>query len=137
LTLPFPDPFRPPPPPLFIPLPKLTLGGTSTEFELSAGVQRTIARSLTGNSPDNSTSLFSDVGFSFWRRPIGKHVELAFGPGAWLERVVSPDPKTTFRVGVFAKAELKDVLKIGPLDLFKLIIEHKTAINVSGPIELT
>lgn len=137
LVLPFPDPFRPPTPPLFIPVPKLTLGGLSTEFELSAGVQRTIARNIGTNSPDNSVSVFSDVTFSFWRRPIGKHVELSFGPGAWLQHDVSPDPKTTFRVGVAAKAELKDVLKIGPLDLFKLIVEHKTATNVEGPIELT
>jgi len=135
LTLPFPDPFRRPPPPL-LPLPQLTLG-TTTEFELSAGVERTFARSLTANSAEKTTSIFSDVSFSIWRRPIGRHFEMAFGPGAFFEREVGADPKSSFRVGVFAKAELKDVLTIGPLDLFKVIIEHKTVTTVTGPVELT
>jgi peptidoglycan hydrolase-like protein with peptidoglycan-binding domain len=135
LELPFPTPFRPPPPPIF-PLPKLTLQGESTQFELSAGVERTIARSLTNNTQDNNVSIFSDVNFSLWRRPIGKHLEMSFGLGAFFERELRPDPNTTLRIGVFAKAELKDVVKIGPLDLFKLIVEHKTVTTATGPIEL-
>ncbi len=134
--LPFPTPFRPsaPPGPL-IPLPQLTLG-LSTPFELSAGVQRTFARSLSHNKPDNSVSLFSDVQFSFWKRPLGKHVETSLGGGFFLEREVGADPKTSFRAGILVKAELVDVVKIGPLDLLKLIVEHKTSTTVTGPIEL-
>ena len=135
LILPFPVPFRPPPPPL-LPLPELSLGNT-TQFELSAGVERTFARSLTGQTAERTTSIFSDVSFSIWRRPVSKHVDLEFGPGVYFERDVGADPRSSIRVGVFAKAELKDVLTIGPLDLFKLIIEHKTTTTATGPIELT
>jgi hypothetical protein len=135
--LPFPTPFRPPPPNIF-PLPPLTLGGgQSTNFELSAGLERKIGKNLSNNTPDRSVSVFTDVTFTIWRRPIGKFVELKFGPGAFLEREVGADPKTSVRVGMFVSAELKDVVKIGPLDLFKLIAEHKTTTTVTGPIELT
>ena len=135
LILPFPDPFRRPPPHVF-PLPPLTLG-TTTPFELSAGVQRTFSRSLTSNSPERTTSIFSDLTFSAWRRPVGRFVDVAFGPGAFFEREVQETPKSSLRVGVFAKAELHNLVNLGPLDLFKLIVEHKTVTTVNGPIELT
>ncbi len=136
LTLPFPTPFRPPPPNIF-PLPPLTLGGGSTNFELAAGLQRTIGKSLTNNTRENTVSVFTDVSFTIWRRPIGKFVELKAGPGVFLERELRPDEKSTVRVGMLVTAELKDVVKIGPLDLFKLIVEHKTTTTATGPIELS
>lgn len=135
LELRFPDPFRPPGPPTgLLGIPALTLGN-SVEFEVAVGLQRTIARNLSANKPDSSTSVFSDLQGTFWRRPVGKHVELSLGAGVFLERDVGVDPKTSVRVGILAKAELKDVVKIGPLDLLKLIVEHKNSTSVNGPVD--
>ncbi|RIK81977.1 MAG: hypothetical protein DCC67_07700 [Planctomycetota bacterium] len=138
LELPFPQPVKPP---HFFPIPQLMLGGQTFDFELTAGAQRTFTFfSSDPNDKKLKHTIFSDLELVVWRRPAGKYVELSFGPGMWLEKVLGgPDPKTSIHAGLFLSAEFAVPKKVSSSVDFvgKLIADAKAQGSVKGPVELS
>jgi hypothetical protein len=138
LELPFPQPVKPP---NFFPIPQLTLGGQTFQFEVTGGAQRTFTFFSAGAHEQKvKQTIFSDVELVVWRRPAGKYVELSLGPGMWFERVLGgPDPKTSVHAGIFITAEFAVEKKIfSSVDLIaRLVAEGKIQGSVKGPVELS
>jgi len=130
LQLPFPSKLPPMPsilqPPRLELDPKLLLLARITKFELEAGQQTTFKKNLSTGDTDREVALIADLKGTVWSKPFGK-LELSSGGGVIVEKRLKPTPDTETSVYVFAKAEIKDILKIGPLDLAKIEGEAQIA----------
>ncbi|MBI4527840.1 MAG: peptidoglycan-binding protein [Deltaproteobacteria bacterium] len=131
LQLPFPRALPPLPPVLQPPRleidPRLLLLARITKFELEAGQQTTFKRDLNTGDVEREVGLFADLKGTVWSKPIGKNVELSAGGGMIVEKRLKPTPETETSVYVFGKAEVKNILKIDPLDLAKIAAEAQIA----------
>jgi hypothetical protein len=139
--LPFPSPFKPVPP-LAAPHLKLDpltlLGMRRIEFELESGKETTFSFNLHSHEREREAVLFTEMTANVWSKPLGEHVEISAGPGIGVEkRIGGKDFEAS--AFVFAKMEVKDVLKIGPLDLAKLCAEaqYKGPLGRDGPPEMS
>jgi hypothetical protein len=138
--LPFPSPFKPVPPlaaprlqldPLFL------LEMRRLDFEIESGKETTFSFNLHSHERERETVLFTELTATVWSKPIGEHIELSAGPGVGIEkRIGGGDFEAS--AFVFAKMEVKDVLKIGPLDLAKLCAQaqYKGPLGKDGPPEM-
>lgn len=138
--LPFPSPFKPVPP-LAAPHleldPFVLLGMRRIDFELESGKETTFSFNLHSHEREREAVLFTEVTATVWSKPMGEHVEVSAGPGVGVEkRIGGKDFEAS--AFVFAKMEVKDVLKIGPLDLAKLCAQaqYKGALGKNGPPEM-
>ena len=126
LQLPFP-PRLPPLPSILQPPrleidPRLLLLARITKFELEAGQQTTFKQDLHTGDVEREVALLADLKGTVWSKPFGK-LELSAGGGVLVEKRFKPTPDTETSVYVFGKAEVKDILTLGPLDLAKLAAE--------------
>jgi hypothetical protein len=100
-----------------------------TKFELEAGQETSFTTDLGTGKTKREVVLFSDLSGTIWSQPFGEHVKISAGGGVIVEHRVKPDAHTEAHVYVFTKAE---VVKIGPLDLFKLEAEAKASGKLGG-----
>ncbi len=127
LQLPFPNSV--PPLPSFLQPPRLQLDPSlfpfsqNVEFELEAGQETSFKRNLSTGQTDREVALATDLKATVWSAPIGKHLEVSGGGGFLIEKRVRPSPQTEVSVYIFAKAETKDILKLGPLEIAKIEAE--------------
>lgn len=131
LRLTFPS-FLPPLPPILQPPrlefdPLLLFLIRKTKFELEIGQESSIKKDLKTGQVDRELVILADGKATIWSKPIGKHLELSGGAGLIVEKRVRPNPDTETSVYVFGKAEVKDLLKVGPLDIAKLEAEAQAA----------
>lgn len=126
LQFPFP-PRLPPIPPVLQP-PRLEIdtrllfSARITEFELEVGQQATFKSDLKSGNVEHEVALLTDLKGTIWSKPFGK-LELSAGSGMLVEKRFKPTLDTETSVYVFGKAEVKDILKLGPLDLAKIAAE--------------
>jgi Putative peptidoglycan binding domain len=135
MQLQFPQPFRAPPvlqPPRLEIDPRLLLLARRTKFELEAGQETSFTTDLGTGKTKREVVLFSDLSGTIWSQPFGEHVKISAGGGVIVEHRVKPDAHTEAHFYVFTKAEVVDILKIGPLDLFKLEPEAKASGKLGG-----
>lgn len=128
LQLPFPTRLPPLPPILRPPRleldPRLLLLARITKFELEAGQQTSFKNNLKTGKVEREVTLLADLKGTVWSKPFfDKRLELSAGGGALVEHRFKPTPDTEASVYVFGKAEVKDILKLGPLDLAKIAAE--------------
>jgi hypothetical protein len=129
LQLPFPQ-VLPPIPPILLPPrleldPRLLAFAHNTKFELEVGQEASFKQDLkTLDKPERELALVGDLKATVWSKSFGtKNLELSAGGGMVVEKRIKPSPQTETTVYVFAKAEVKDILKLGPLDIAKLEAE--------------
>lgn len=103
--------------------PLLLFLARKTKFELEIGQESSIKKDLKSGQVDRELVVLADGKATVWSKPIGRHLELSGGGGLVVEKRIRPDPTTETSVYVFGKAELKDIFKIGPLDLAKIEAE--------------
>ncbi len=133
LQLPFPRVLPPLPPVLQPPRleidPRLLFFFRNSKFELEAGQESSFKLDLKSGKAEREVALVGDLKATVWSKPIGKNVELSAGGGVVVEKRVKPSPETEASVFVFAKVEVKDVLKLPPLDLAKLQAEAQISVK--------
>jgi len=128
MPFPFPPTLLPPIPSLLQP-PRLELDPKflfllhQIKWELEAGQETSFNTDLVTKEKEREVALVGDVKGTVWSKPIGKHVEVSTGGGMTVEKRVKPSADTEASVYIFAKAELKDILKLSPIDLAKLSAE--------------
>ncbi len=129
LQLPFP-PRLPPLPSILQPPrleidPRLLLLARITKFELEAGQQTTFKKDLNTGNVEREVALLADLKGTVWSKPFGKgpKLELSAGGGVLVEKRFKPTPDTEMSVYAFGKAEVKDILKLSPLDIAKIALE--------------
>lgn len=128
MQLPFPQTLFPPVPSI-LQLPRLELDPKllflihQTKWELEAGQETSFKTDLRSNQKEREVALVGDVKGTVWSKPIGKHLELSAGGGMAVEKRIKPSANSEASIYIFAKAEIKDVLKISPLDLAKVSAE--------------
>lgn len=128
LQLAFP-PAPPPLPPILRPPrleidPRLLLLARITKFELEAGQQTTFTKNPDTSQAERPVAVFADLKGIIWSKPLGKFVEVSTGGGMVVEKRLKPTEKDAeTSVYIFGKAEVKNILKVGPLDLAKIAAE--------------
>ncbi len=105
--------------------PRLLLFFRASKFELESSFKI----DLKSGTTEREVALVGDLKATVWSKPIGKNVELSAGGGVVVEKRVKPSPETEASVFVFAKVEVKDVLKLPPLDLAKLQAEAQISVK--------
>lgn len=119
LQLTYPEPFRLPPqmgPPRLEIDPRLLIWLRSRPFEIAAGTRMVFQKG------PGAGEVFVDVQATIWSRPFGEHFEAGVVAGVGIEKRIN-DGHTETSLVVLAKAEVKDVLKLGPVDVAKLQLE--------------
>jgi hypothetical protein len=136
LQLPFPQALPPVPtvlqPPRLELDPKILFLMRKTQWEIEAGQETTFKTDLGTGKTEREVAIVGSVTGTVWSKPIGKHVEISAGGGIVVEKRVKPDPETETKVFIFAKTEVKDVLKLGPVDLAKLTAEAQVGGKLGG-----
>ncbi len=126
LQLPYPTPFRtlpPVSPPRLVIDPNLLRFLHTTKFELEAGGESSLQSRPGASDPQLEVNLFTDLKATIWSKPISENVELSAGGGFVVEKRLKPVGDFETSVYIFAKAEVKNILKFGPIDLAKLEAE--------------
>jgi hypothetical protein len=136
LQLPFPRALPPLPsilqPPRLELDPRLLLFLRNSKFELEAGQESSFRLDLKTGKTDREVALVGDLKATVWSKPFGKNVEVSAGGGIVVEKRVKPSPETETSVFVFAKVEVKDIFKVGPLDLAKIQAEAQISGKAGG-----
>lgn len=141
LQLPFPDPFRWPPPPPSKPRLQLDDGllrlmGVK-KFELSAGQETSLEHSLLTGKTERSFGLMTEIKATIWQRSFGKYVEMSGGTSLGVEKQIRPEPSTKVNALIFVKTEVKDILTIKPLDLAALEAEAQISKKSDEPVQFS
>lgn len=127
LQLTFPSNLPPMPsilqPPRLVIDPLLLFLARNTKFELEAGKETTFKKDLATSKSEREVTLFADLKGVVWSKPFGKKVEVSTGGGVVVEKRLRPTPDTETSVYVFAKVEVKDILRLNPIDLAKIAAE--------------
>lgn len=120
LQLTFPEPFRLPSQVKQFTLeldPNLLAFLKTRPFEIGAGTKMVFRSDKPG-----AGVAFLDVQATIWSKPLGKKVEVGLATGVGFEHRIN-DGKFETSVVVLAKVEVKDILKLGPVDIANLQLE--------------
>jgi hypothetical protein len=112
--------------------PKLLLLSRKTKWEIEAGQETSFKTDLGTGKTEREVAIVGGVTGTVWSKPIGKNVEFTAGGGIVVEKRIKPDPQTEAKVFIFAKTEVKDIFKLGPLDLAKLTAEAQVGGKLGG-----
>ena len=102
------------------------------KWEIEAGQETSFKTNLGTGKTEREVAIVGGVTGTVWSKPFGKHVEISAGGGIVVEKRIQPDPQTESKVFIFAKTEVKDLLKLGPVDLAKLTAEAQIAGTLGG-----